>query len=235
MKRFCLPILMLLCVNMMAQKSAEHQKVDLFIQNINAISSNDKIEDLYVKDNMVWIGGKDGVYSYNTSSSTLSRILRENSAVAIKVSRKGDVYSAFKNNKIYLNDKIFARLTQEGLQINDLEIYKGKLWVATNQGVMLYSLSSGNELRSYHVGNSKLKSNQVNFIRYFRPLDNLWIGTSAGVNEIRDGDKWTKTDFPKENFIAVTESIDGLWLLSDSELHLVFEDYGKNYRQKSQR
>ncbi len=217
---------MILCCSVFAQET-QHSKVDLVLERVEAFSSNDRIEDIYVKDDMVWFAGKDGVSSFNNRSSTIATVLKEHLAVAVKVSRKGDVYSAFKNNKIYLNDEVFCHLKTPDIKINDIEIYKGKLWVATNLGLHVYSISSEKELKVYTTANSKLKSNQINFVKVFKTLDNLWIGTAAGVNEIKSDKDWSKTDFPKENFIAVTESVDGLWLLSDKELHLVFEDYGR--------
>ena len=209
------------------QNEEEKVKFDLVLERFNAIPANDRVEDIYVKDDMVWFGGLSGVKSYNNSSSTLASVVSGPGAVSVKVNRKGVVYTAFKNNKIYIDDKEFFHLKEQGVVITDIELYKGKIWIATNNGIYLVSNTTGKQLRTYNTSNSKLKSNQVNFIKYFKKLDNLWVGTSSGVNEIRSDESWNKTDFSKENFIAVTESIDGLWLLSDKELHLVYEDYGR--------
>lgn len=222
-----IPILMFISSLALSQGSTGKVKVDLVLERVNAFSSNDRIEDIFVQEDMLWFGGRDGVSSFNNSSSTISKVLNYDNAVAVTVSRQGDVYSAFKNNKIYLNEDLFCHIQAAETQINDIEIFRGKLWVATTSGLYVYGLRSSNQLTVYRTDNSKLKSNQVNFVKHFKTLDNLWIGTSQGVNEIYDGDKWRKTDFSDENFIAVTESIDGLWLLSDKELHLVYEDYGK--------
>lgn len=226
MKRLPIPILMILCYTAMCQNTGM-VKMDLVLERVNAFSANDRIEDIYVDDDMVWFGGKEGVSSFNNNSSTLASVLREDYAVAVKVSRQGDVYSAFKNNKVYYNDELFCHLQQEGLIINDIEIYKGKLWIATNQGLHVYGLRSAREVVIFTTANSRLKSNHINFVKHFKRLDNLWVGTAEGVNEIKDNNNWNKPDYPKENFIAVTESIDGLWLLSNKELHLVYEDYGR--------
>jgi len=225
--RFSLSLILTITVLSAWSQETDKVKVDLVLERVNAFSSNDRIEDIYVDGNMLWFGGLTGVKSYNNASSTLSNIVSGNGTVAVKVASSGDVYSAFKNNKIYLNDQEFYRLEEENIVINDIELYKGKLWIATNMGLYLVGKNNGKLIRSYTTSNSKLKSNQVNFVKYFKKLDNLWVGTDAGVNEIKEGDKWSKTDFSKENFIAVTESIDGLWLLSDKELHLVYEDYGR--------
>jgi len=227
MRVFYIPIFMIFSLVAYGQSEAAKVKFDLVLERVDAFSSNDRIEDIYVNEDMLWFGGKEGVSSFNNSSSTVAKVLSEENAVAVKVSRQGDVYSAFKNNKIYHNDALFYHIQQPGIIINDIEIFRGKLWVATNDGLHVYGLRSGRQLQVYKTSNSKLKSDQINFVKHFKTLDNLWIGTASGVNEMYDSDKWRKTDFTDESFIAVTESIDGLWLLSDKELHLVYEDYGK--------
>lgn len=227
MRNIFIPLLMLLCVPMMAQDNEEQVKVDLVLERFSAIPANDRVEDICVKDDMVWFAGMSGVKSYNNSSATLASVVTGNGAVAVKVSRKGEVYTAFKDNKIYKDDELFFHLKKEGTIIKDIELFKGKIWIGTNTGLYLISMNSAKELREYNTSNSKLKSNVINFVKYFKKLDNLWVGTAEGVNEVKEDESWSKTDFAKENFIAVTESIDGLWLLSDKELHLVYEDYGR--------
>ena len=216
-----------ICSLAISQDSEPKQKVDLVIERVSGFSANDRVEDITVKKDMIYFGGKDGISSFNNSSSTLSKVLNKQFAVAVKVSRKGVVYSAFKNNKIYADDKLLFTLTEPKVVINDIELFNGKVWVATNNGVYTISTSSGKKINHFTTNNSKLKSNQINFVQYFKKLDNLWVGSAQGVNEVKKNGKWTKTDFSKENFIAVTVSIDGLWLLSEEELHLVYEDFGR--------
>ncbi len=210
-----------------SQEKENQTKVDLVLERVSGFSANDRIEDITVKDDMVYFGGKDGVSSYNNSSSTLSELLNKRYAVAVKVSRKGKVFSAFKNNKIYSDNELLYTLTDAKVIINDIELFNGRIWIATNNGVYVVTASAGKLVDHFTVNNSKLKSNQINFVQYFKKLDNLWLGTDLGVNEVKSNGSWAKTDYNKERFIAVTESIDGLWLLSEDELHLVYEDYGK--------
>lgn len=223
-----LTLLFVLAISLLSgQDSETKSKIDLVIERVSGFSANDRIEDITVKDNMVWFGGNDGISSYNNGSSTLTQFLEKPFAVAVKVSRQGNIYSAFKNNKIYKDDQLLFSLTEPNTIINDIEIFKGKIWVATNNGIFVVHTSSGKEINHFTTNNSKLKSNQINFIQYFKKLDNLWVGTASGVNEIKSDGSWNKTDFSKENFIAVTVSIDGLWILSNEELHLIYEDYGR--------
>lgn len=219
-------ILSLCWINLFAQDN-DKVKFDLVLERVQGFSSDDRIEDITVKNDMVWFGGKEGVTSYNNSSATMSKINNKRFAVAVKIGRNGDVYSAFKNNKIYVNDESFFHLTEPKVQISDIEIFGGKLWIGTNNGIYVISTKSGKQLDHFTTLNSKLKTNTVNFIQSFKKLNTLWVGTEKGVNEIDKNGKWKKADFSKENFIAVTESIDGLWILSDKELHLVYEDYGR--------
>ncbi|NNE16511.1 MAG: OmpA family protein [Saprospiraceae bacterium] len=219
--------ILFLLLTIVSYSQESNKKYDLVIERVSGFSSNDRIEDITVKKDMVFFAGKDGVASFNNQSSTLSKVLNKRNAVAVKVSRKNQVYSAFKNNKIYRDDEHIYTIIENNVFINDIELFKGKLWIATNNGIYAISTSSKKLTNHFKTSNSKLKSNEINFVQYFPKLENLWIGTAKGVNEVKKDGKWTKTDFSKENFKAVTVSIDGLWLLSDKELHLVYEDFGK--------
>jgi len=209
------------------QETENQTKIDLVLERVSGFSANDRIEDITVKNDMVYFGGKDGISSFNNNSGTLSKLLNKSNAVAVKVSRKGNVISAFKNNKIYVDDELLYTLTEPNVVINDIELFNGRIWIATNNGIFVVVTSSGKQTKHFTTSNSKLKSNQINFLKYFKKLDNLWVGTDTGVNEVKSNGNWAKADYSKEKFIAVTESIDGLWLLSEDELHLVYEDYGK--------
>lgn len=209
----------------------QEEKTELVLERVNGFSSSDRIEDILVSGNNVWFAGRNGTSTINNKSFSLSHILKNSNAVAVKVSGRGNVFSAFANGKIYMNDRFLYHLDSEGLEINDLEMYQGMLWVATNQGIHVFNTRTSKYVTGYNMTNSKLKSDVVSFINFFKPVDKLWIGTDKGVAMVQDGDKWKVTN-SKEKFIAVTENIDGMWLLSDKELWLVYEDRGKDRWQE---
>ncbi len=210
---------------------AQEERTELVLERINGFSSSDRIEDIRVNGPNVFFAGKKGISSINNSSSSLTEIIVSNNAVAVKVSKKGNVFSAFKDGKIYMNDRFLYHIDKEGIEINDLEVYKTKLWVATNQGIYTFNIKTGKYITKYDSNNSKLKSDIVSFIRLFESLDKLWIGTDQGIMVVEDDKKW-KLSNTKEKFIAATQNIDGLWLLSDKELWLVYEDYGRDRWQE---
>ena len=230
MKYILLLLSILLSASVFSQETEE--KTTLVLERVNGFSSSDRIEEILVTSNHnVWFAGKNGISTINTKSASLSHVLDNSNAVAVAVSPKGNVLSAFSNGKIYLNDRFLYHLDNDGLEIYDLEIRNNKLWVATNQGIHLINTKTSKFITQYTTENSKLKSNVVSFINYFKPLDKLWIGTDEGIIEVNADDKW-KLSNTKEKFIAVTENIDGMWLLSDKELWLVYDENGRGRWQE---
>jgi outer membrane protein OmpA-like peptidoglycan-associated protein len=212
--------------------SLEEEKTALVLERVNGFSSSDRIEEILVNGSgNVWFAGKNGISTINTKSASLSHVLDVRNAVAVAVSAKGNVFSAFSNGKIYMNDRFLYHVDKEGIEINDLEIRSHKLWIGTNDGIYLVNTKTSKFLTQYTSENSKLKSNGVSFIHYYKPLDKLWIGTDKGIIEINKDDKWKHSN-SKEKFIAVTENVDGMWLLSDKELWLVYQEYGKERWQQ---
>lgn len=227
MKYFYLILACFISINLIAQE----ERTELVLERVNGFSSNDRIEDILVSGNNVWFAGKNGTSTINNKSFSLSHILKNNNALAVKVSTKGHIFSAFRNGKIYMNDLFLHHLDNEGLVINDLEIHQYMLWVATNQGIHVFNTRTRKFVTTYTTENSKLKSNNVTFINYFDPVEKLWIGTDSGIAMVDKNDKWKVTN-NKEKFIAVTENIDGMWLLSDKELWLVYEEGGRDRWQE---
>lgn len=229
MKSINLIFLLLLSISLLAQ---DDERTELVLERVNGFSSSDRIEEILVTgDGNIWFAGKNGVSTINNNTSALSHILKNNSAVAVCVSRKGNVFSAFGNGKIYMNDRFIYHLDTDGLEINDLEIYKSKLWIATNKGIYQFNTKTNKFITQYTTENSNLKSNVVSFINYYKPLESLWIGTDRGIIQVKDDKKW-KVSNTKEKFIATTENVDGMWLLSDKELWLVYNDYGRDRWQE---
>jgi len=229
MKRIHILILLLFSISLLAQ---DDEKTELVLERVNGFSSSDRIEEILVTgDGNIWFAGKNGISTINNNSSALSHILKINNAVAVAVSMKGNVFSAFSNGKIYMNDRFIYHLDTEGLEINDLEIYKNKLWIATNKGIYQFNTVTNKYVTQFTTENSNLKSNVVSFINHYKPLESLWIGTDRGIIQVKENGKW-KTTNTKEKFIATTENVDGMWLLSDKELWLVYNDYGRDRWQE---
>lgn len=208
----------------------DDERTELVLERVNGFSSSDRIEDILVSANNVWFAGKNGTSTINIKSFSHSHILKNSNAVSVAVSAKGHVFSAFDNGKIFMNDRFLYHFDSEGIVINDLEIHKNVLWIASNQGIHTINTRTSKFITTYNTKNSKLKSDVVSFINYFEAVDKMWAGTDQGIMMIQD-DKW-KLSNTKEKFIAVTENIDGMWLLSDKELWLVFEDQGRDRWQE---
>ncbi len=211
--------------------SQDIERTELVLERVNGFSSNDRIEDIVVDRDLVLFAGKNGVSSYDYTNSSLSQVVDNKNSVSVQLSKNGNIFSAYNNGKLYVNDKFLYHLDQEGLEITDLEIYKGKLWVATSKGIHIFNISSQKYITSYTLSNTKMKSDNVKFIHHYKNLENLWIGTEKGLIEVKGKDKW-KISNTKESFIAVTENIDGMWLMSDKELYLVYAEQGRDRWQQ---
>jgi len=107
------------------------------------------------------------------------------------------------------------------------------LWVGTTKGVYVFNVTT-RKLKTIHTTrNADMKSDKVAFLQYFKPINKLYVGTDRGIVEIKDGGEKWKTTNKGERFIAATERIDGMRLLSNEELWLVYTE-GKRGRWQPQ-
>ncbi|PWB75320.1 hypothetical protein C3F09_02865 [candidate division GN15 bacterium] len=86
-----------------------------------------------------------------------------------------------------------------GPDITDIDFdSRGVLWVSARNGIARFDQSSG-AFRTIHAISSGLVSDDVRSLTVNRNSGDLWVGTSAGVSELR---------FP---VTSLTESIDSVW------------------------
>jgi len=204
--------------------SQEAERKELVLERVNYFSSSDRIEEILVQKDIVWFAGKKGITSYDNQSTKINDVLSLSNAVAVIVSKRGNVFSAFSNNKIYMNDSFMHFIDEPETNITDLELYNGSLWVATNKGIYVFNTRTRKLSTIYTSKSADMKSNNITFLQYFKTLDKLYVGTDKGIIEIKDNASKWKTSKKGEVFIASTESIDGMWLLSDKELWLVYTE-----------
>ena len=223
MKNYFLLILLLSFVSSYAQ-------TELVLERVEGLTSNDRIEDIEVADGQVWIASKDGIFNYDNNSNSLSQITDHDNALAIKVSSKGDIFSAFNDRTLYYNeDNIidissnFRKYMDGDFEFKDIEVYNKELWVASNHGIFIFDLKSKKLKEHYTTRNSSLKSDQVNFVIYSQNNESLWVGTDDGAYEIKNRYKKWKSEYKGHKMIAATENPEGLWLLSDLELYLMIK------------
>ena len=205
-------------------------QTQLVLERVEGLSSNDRIQDIEVEKNRVWIASKEGLYVFDNASNMLSQITDHDNTLAVKVSTKGSIFSAYSDKTLFYNEDNlidietnFKRFAGKDFEFTDLEIFKNELWVGSNHGIFIFNLKTKKLTEHYTTKNSNLRSDQVNFIIYSRNNSSLWIGTEDGAIELEDRRKKWKTEYKGHKMIASTENEDGLWLLSDIELYLMIK------------
>ena len=138
--------------------------------------------------------------------------------------KKNNLYAAGKNHLYLVSTGKKVTISDSEVEINDLAYERGKLWVASNKGLFVYSLSNGN-WKEYKSSNSKLKSNVVNFVQ----VDGagiIWAGTEKGYVKI-DVDKWELED-KKYNVLTSRHNKEGQWMVATEDMWLI-DPYNRKY------
>ncbi len=191
-------------------------QTELSLNRVEGFSSSDKIADLMFEDNGdLWIASKTGVHSYSPSRKGKNEINVKN-ALAVKKDRDGDIYAGFQDNSIYANNEMIYKIPKTSVRITDIEVYNRKIWVASNDGILVFNQDTKQLVKHYTKRNSKLLSNNISFI-YSDSSDILWIGTDNGVLRV-NRDKWSKCFEQDKKMLAITEYFDIVWLISDKEM-----------------
>ena len=205
-------------------------QTELVLERVEGLSSNDRIEDIEVEQDRVWIASKDGIFSFNNEDNTLSQITQHDNSLAVKVSKNGNIFSAYNDKTLFFNEDNlidietnFKKFIDKNFEFSDIEVYNNELWVGSNQGIFIFNLKTKKLIEHYTVKNSSLRSNSISFVIYSQNNESLWIGSEDGAYEIKDRKKKWKTEYKGHKMIAATENVDGLWLLSDLELYLMIK------------
>lgn len=188
----------------------------------------------------LWVGGRDGLYRLNParlSTYTANDGLSYNNVTSVLEDRAGDMwFGTWGGGVDRLRDGQFTAITAtNGLTLdNVLSLQAGRdgsLWVGMDQAGGL------NRLRAALTNDFSPGTNALlNVIRVIHEdrEGTLWIGTSSGLNRIKDGhyETYTATNgLPGNVVMAICERADGsIWLGVDGGLARWtghgFEHYG---------
>ena len=205
-------------------------QTQLVLERVDGLRSNDRIEDIEIGKDRVWIASKDGIFTFNNIDNTLSQIVQHDNGLAVKVSERGNIFSAYNDKTLFYNEDNlidietnFKRFVDKTFEVSDIEVYDGELWVGSNHGIFIFNLKTKKLVGHYTPKNSSLRSNDIRFIIYSSNNESLWVGSADGAYEISSRSKKWKTEYKGHQMIAATENPDGLWLLSDQELYLMIK------------
>jgi len=149
----------------------------------------------------------------------------EDEYISCAIAGKDDrVYAAGKNHLFLVSEGRKESITDPGVIINDIAYHANKLYLATNKGLYTYLLAN-NKWKVYTKDNSKLKSDQINFVK--RDDDKvLWVGTSKGYVRI-EGDKWELED-KKYNVLNSRNNKEGQWMVAQGDMWLI-DPFNRKY------
>ena len=195
----------------------------LKMERVEGFANNGRVEDIVVNDDdEIWVASNTGIFSIGDKQSASTQRIDMQDAVAVIESKKGIIYSAFKNNTIYSNySKIFrieSDIVIEGekrVEITDMELHKSELWVSSSDGIFVFNTNTQRLKKHIHPGNSKLNTNQVNFLHTDQE-GQLWIGTGKGLIKVKK-DKW-KVEDKKHAYTAVSEIDEGMFFVNDVDI-----------------
>lgn len=201
-----------------------------FDRTDNSTLSNDYVTALFEDSkNRFWIGTRNGLNLYDRDSKTFSRVSLNSNEISSSVDMIHDIVEDTDGNLWVINNQRLILLDGETLEsnhsievegesgntlsLNDLELYRTNLWVATSDG--LYELR-GKKLLSASVAEGSEVSSLL------AVNDQLWLGT-VGDGLIRydaisgDIDVFTETSEEcklSSNFINDVSLIDNdqIWV-----------------------
>jgi outer membrane protein OmpA-like peptidoglycan-associated protein len=203
------------------------EKTDFNVENYQKIGSDEAVRSILIdKQNYKWLGTDRGLYRM-ISMDHDPEIFSKDSIMGLAEDKKEVLWYGNRSQQLQTEDKlqnIVMEKTKAQISGMGMAYYKGDLWVGTDDGLFRVSDDQGKILNHYTIKNSKLNSNQINFV-YADNNDRLWVGTDAGIVKIenKDWDSYEKN----HQFTGAISTIEGVWLLSVKQGWLVFQEDGR--------
>ena len=210
-----------------AQIDQESQTEDrLAIIRYDKIASNLIVNDIFIdKANRIRVSTSDGLYTINNPNDALEVMLKGTKVVASVVDGKGKVYAATENILWIDENQKSIDLRSNQATISSLAVVNNRIWIGTNQGIMIYN-PTNDRIDRLNKDNSALKTNSINFIHQDEK-DIVWIGTDRGEYRVEE-DKW-KSYNEKYNVLSYYENSEGIWFLAADDMWLV-DRYNRQYK-----
>jgi len=230
MKKYLILLCCLLAVSTLTYSQAEEADIqdgdNISIAKIvfEVDETNLRINDLSVDNNNRVLVATDKGLIITGGSKNDELFLAGSDISCVTANRKLNIYAGGKGKIYLLTEAKEVKVPGTGVLVKDIAYKAGKLWIGTNNGLMTYTLSSGN-WTEYNSSNSKLKSNKINNIR-IDEQDVIWVGTEKGYLRIK-GDKWELQD-KKANVVATRSNKEGQWMIASDDMFLI-DPYNRKY------
>ncbi len=179
-------------------------------------------EVLIDKGNTKWIASDKGVYTLSDFDQMANK-KSDQRALCLTDNNRGDVWAAFANGSVMqMNGEGKIELKDKTAKIHQIKLIKSKMWIGTNKGLFLYNTKTQKLSKSFTTENSKIKSNHINFIHQ-DIYEIVWVGTNKGVIRFKN-ESFRKPLNGAEIFKVISEKDDERWMVTDSDIHLVFDE-----------
>lgn len=210
-----------------AQTKTDNPEEDrLAIIRYDKIASNLYINDIYIdKANRIRVSTSDGLYTISNPNDAPEVMLKGTKVVASVVDGKGKVYAATDNILWIDENQKSIDLRSNQATISSLAVVNNRIWIGTNQGIMIYNPTT-DRIDRLNQENSALKTNIINFIHQDEK-EIVWIGTDRGEYRIEE-EKW-KSYNEKYNVLSFYENSEGIWFLAADDMWLV-DRYNRQYK-----
>lgn len=213
------------CITFHTIVSSQKTEPKAIVENYQKMGSEEAVRSILIdKQNYKWLGTDKGLYRMISMDMDPEKIV-EDSIMGLAEDKKQIVWYGNRNQQLQTEDHTQNILMEKTkAQITSMAYYKGDLWVGTNEGLFKVSDDQGKILNHYTIKNSKLPSNQINNL-YTDQNDRLWIGTDNGIVKIekKDWDVYEK----QHRFTGAIATIEGVWLLAESKMWLVYFEDGR--------
>ena len=201
-------------------------QADVSVENYQKIPPSDSVFAILVdNNNHKWVGTNRGLYKLTSVYSDAEKLITGQGVFGLARARN-EVWAGTDVPAIQavLEEDVIG-FDGKKLRITSMDATRSQLLVGTDQGLFVISLSQRRVLKHHHKDNSKMKSNLVNDV-FVDSEDAWWIATEEGVLKYvdRDWDLYNK----KESFQAVCETSEGIWLVSNQDMYLVYKIEGKD-------
>ena len=193
----------------------------LFYLTVSAAGQASVITALVLdQDQNIYLGSSDGLSKMDASTRQMTGIMDGVKVNALAWSKRHGLMVGCNDREVRTVDgRLVMTLDNPDASISTMMISGSQLWVGTDKGVYVMSLTREELAQQYNSGNSSLPVDKVNTM-YADGSGIKWIGTDRGVVRI-EGDKKWKVYEPQTKFLAIAGNIEGVWLAGNNEMWLV--------------
>lgn len=196
------------------------QETEAVVEKYQKLSNQVEVHDIAIDaDNNKWMATNQGLMKFAAINKDPIIHTLDTTVVALAVDSDEQIWAATSGNSIYDPSQFKVMdITPSSAKIQCMSFYRSLLYIGTDQGLFTYNPRTNKASKVYQKENSKIPSNNITML-FADPYEQLWIGTDAGVVQMRK--KSMKVLEKDHEFQAATHTKEGIWLVSDKEIWVV--------------